>query len=150
MSGDFDLRNACLEGHTNIILRHLDSLAPDDEEVKRAIEQPDADRRTPLHWAASQGLTPVVQAFLSRGAEVDRTDPSRWTALMMASSAGHLDIVKLLLQNGANAVHQNEKGQTALHYAASKGHVDVGRALMEFGPGGGDINARDRAKQCAM
>lgn len=133
-----------------MILRHLDSLPPGDEEAARAINQPDGDGRTPLHWAASQGLTPVVQAFLSRGAEADRTDPSGWTPLMMASSAGHVDIVQLLLQNGANAVHQNEKGQTALHYAASKGHIDVGRALMEWGPGGGDINARDRAKQCAM
>jgi len=68
---------------------------------------------------------------------------------MIASSAGSLEVVQELLQRGASPSTPNDKGQIPLHYAASKGHNGIGKILLEYG-GGGDVNARDKAKQCPI
>lgn len=168
MSNSFDLGRACMEGKTlkiitcechsspqctgngRLVLRHLDELGAN--EAKAAVTKQDVDGRTPLHWAASSSMpVEVIRALCDAGAGIDTRDAgSGWTPLMIAASAGRAENVRQLLYQGADALASNSRGQTALHYAASKGQLDVARILLEDGPGGGDINVRDGAKQCPL
>lgn len=143
-----------MTGNSRLVLRHLEQLrdaSTGQDEARVVVQKPDADKRTPLHWAASSGLSvEAVRALCDCGADLNARDASGWTPLMIAASAGRADIVAQLLYLGADALAANPRGQTALHYAASKGHVDVARQLLVNGPGGADVNARDGAKQCPL
>ena len=50
-----------------------------------------------LPLAAQTGYTPVVQALLMKGADVNQADKEGETALHMASQEGYVEIVKFLL-----------------------------------------------------
>lgn len=137
-----------------MVIRHLEQLdggSGANDAAKAAVRKADGDKRTPLHWAASSGLSSeAIRALCDSGADLDARDASGWTPLMIGASAGRAEIVAQLLYLGADATAANPRGQTALHYAASKGHLDVARQLLENGPGGADVNARDGAKQCPL
>lgn len=132
-------------GHTALVRELLET----SEDARAVLDQPDADGRTPLHWAASSDAKlDIVEALSSAGSiDVDARDHSGWTSLMIASSAGASSIVRWLLQHGADVHASNTKRITALHYASSKNHVDIVRELLEAGA---DVNALDGANQRPM
>ncbi len=59
----------CSQHHENAALILLDRLADGD-----VINVANSEQRTPLHIAARNGLVPVVQLLLSKGASVTATD----------------------------------------------------------------------------
>ena len=135
------LHKACLDGSLEGVRAAL--AQPDALQV---LQTPDADGRTPLHWAASSDAKhALIEALHAAGPlDVNARDASLWTPLMIASSAGALRVVQWLLAQGADVHAGNAKRITALHYACSKNHVDIVRELLEAGA---DVNAIDGAQQ---
>lgn len=98
-----------------------------------------ADRiGTGLMIAAWEGNIPMMELFVSRGANVNRMNRVQEQALMHAAWRGHEDAVRWLLERGAR-VNRDGQDWSALHYAAFGGHDAVVRLLLD---GGADVNAR--------
>lgn len=51
---------------------------------------------SPLHWAAKEGHTKLVELLLSRGARVNATNRGDDTPLHLAAAHGHHDIVLMV------------------------------------------------------
>ncbi len=93
---------------------------------------------TGLMIAAWQGNLPMMELFVARGADVNRTNTLGEDALMHASLRGRLEAVQWLLARGAR-LDRGPRRWTALHYAAFSGHAEVARFLVARGA---DLNAR--------
>lgn len=98
----------------------------------------------PLHVAAANCSTNMLQLLLDRGADPDVRDKSGFTALQHACRAGTLDVVTLLLQQGADPESSHRVSQgfvpavpssnwTPLHLAATYDYTDILKALLEAG-----------------
>jgi ankyrin repeat protein len=72
---------------------------------------------TPLHYAATTGMTDVVQLLLANFAYIDAESPNGSTPLMMAARYGSAATVKVLLEAGADPGLKNQRGLTALDFA---------------------------------
>ena len=110
------------------------------EEVRRlvtdgtSVDVIDAERHTPLMWAAFNGHKVVAEYLLDAGAEADAEDSNGRTALMYAASGPFAGTVDLLLERGADAnVQGTLEGFTPLMTAAAEGLADVVRLLLAAG-----------------
>nr|WP_315463859.1 ankyrin repeat domain-containing protein [uncultured Rhodoferax sp.] len=72
---------------------------------------------TPLHYAATNAHTSVMQLLLDHFAYIDASSPNGTTPLMMAAMYGNSSAVKLLLESGADPNLKNDKGLSALEFA---------------------------------
>ncbi len=90
-----------------------------------------------LMIGAWEGNIPMMELFLSRGADINKVNSSGEQALLHAAWKGKLDAVRWLVERGARLNRQG-KQWAALHYAAFGGHADVVAYLLERGA---DINA---------
>ena len=98
-----------------------------------------ADRiGTGLMIAAWEGNIPMMELFVSRGADVNRVNRVQEQALLHAAWKGQAEAVRWLLARGARIDRAGQEW-SALHYAAFAGHEEVVRLLLERGA---DINAR--------
>ena len=85
-----------------------------------------SDGNTPLHFAAKNGHTDIVQDFMDRSHQdpsltVNCKNQSGFTPLHYASENGHFSIVQCLLRYTMDKNPKNEWGTTPLHYAAVEG-----------------------------
>lgn len=74
-------------------------------------------KRTPLHWAAKNGLNELVKEMIASGMNVNAVDHMHNTALHFA--APHPQTIEILLKAGASINQQNIFGNTPLHLAVS-------------------------------
>ncbi len=86
---------------------------------------------TPLMLATANHATPLAQALLKKGADVNAHNSGGVTALMIAAANGRADMVQLLMRAGANVQAQNDRGDTALSIARAKGDEKVIKLLGE-------------------
>lgn len=93
---------------------------------------------TGLMIAAWEGNVPLMELFVARGADINKTNAVGEQALQHAAWRGKLDAVKWLLAHGAQ-VNREPLQWTALHYAVFAGHEEIVRFLLARGA---DINAR--------
>ena len=98
------------------------------------------DGTTPLHWAAYQLDTDLVQRLLERGAQANAANRFGAHPLDEAVKAANVEIAALLLKAGTEVDAVNADGQTALMLAARTGSTEVARALIAAGA---DVNARE-------
>ena len=94
---------------------------------------------TPLHFAALEGRTEMVQLLLLKGAHINGIF-GPCTPLFLAVSEGHVDAALALLAAGANVHvrHGCDSDSPVIVEAAEKGNVDILRAVIEHGA---DVNA---------
>lgn len=90
----------------------------------------DTRRWTPLHYAAFNGQTTMIQTLVAHGAAVDATDKDGATPLHVAASSGHADAIEALLQSGARLNALDHYGDTPLQNAASAGSVSATDVLL--------------------
>ena len=113
-------------GHNDISLCLVDHGA----DVNKKNEGP---RRTALHYASERGDLEVVEALLSKDAEIYVEDRNRCTPLMLAAGRGHIDILLHLIDHGADFDVKDGHKRTALHYASKRGDLKVVEALLSKG-----------------
>jgi tetratricopeptide (TPR) repeat protein len=86
---------------------------------------------------AWEGNIPMMELFVSRGADVNRANVLGEQALQHAAWRGHLAAVRWLVEHGASVNRQGSEW-SALHYAVFAGHEAVARYLLASGA---DVNA---------
>lgn len=86
---------------------------------------------------AWEGNIPMMELFVARGADVDKTNSLGEQALLHAAWKGHLAAVRWLVEHGARLNRQGQEW-AALHYAAFAGRAEIAGYLLERGA---DVNA---------
>ena len=108
----------------------------------------DNDKWTPLHDAAREGNTKVVQALLASGANPNTAGGARKsTPLHCAAEEGHAEAVQTLLAGGADPNAEDDYKRTPLHRAAGVGDAEAVQMLLA---GGADPNAEDDYKETPL
>jgi ankyrin repeat protein len=101
----------------------VDRFVADD---KRVVTAADKCGLTPLHWAAREGRTGIVEFLVEAGAPVDARDNNiGWTPLHLAAWGGHLETVQFLVERGAPVDAKDRYGRTPLHWAARDNRLNV-------------------------
>ncbi|CAN8097488.1 unnamed protein product [Discula destructiva] len=97
----------------------------------------DATKRSPLHWAATNGYVELARCLLSGEirniTKIDAKQNRTETALHLASENNRVEIVELLLSHGASVDAESAGQWTPLINAAEKGHADVVAKLLNAG-----------------
>lgn len=89
------------------------------------VDEADGQKRTALHWAASEGKADAAKLLIERGAKVSAADRELYQPLHLAASKGHLPVVELLLAHGADPGAQAKQHATPLQRAAFEGQTEV-------------------------
>lgn len=111
----------------------------------------DSTRRSPLHWAATNGYADLAKCLLSKDfrktANIDAVQNRGKTALHLASEHNRVEIVDILLSHGANLNPRSDGRWTPLINAAEKGHTMVVAKLLDAGA---DVNAELSNRMTAL
>lgn len=93
-----------------------------------------AKNTPPLYYAASYGLTTVVQYLLDMGADPEVPGGRVGaTPINIAAFRGNLDTVKLLFERGADPLARDNEGLSALDWAKYRGNMGVVKFFEEEG-----------------
>jgi len=104
------------------------------------VNQAQGDGTTPLHWAAYQLDTDLVERLIAKGASANTANRFGASPLGEAAKAANVEIAALLLKGGAEVDAANGDGETPLMLAAKAGSAEVARELIDAGA---DVNARE-------
>jgi uncharacterized protein len=111
-----------------------------------AVDEPDADGSTALHWAAYVDDLESARALLAAGADVNAATDLGVTPLWAAAQNGAA-LTRLLLDAGARPNAALLSGETPLMAAARSGLADVAELLLGRGA---DVDARAGRGQTAL
>ncbi|KFZ17274.1 hypothetical protein V501_01833 [Pseudogymnoascus sp. VKM F-4519 (FW-2642)] len=98
--------------------------------------QPDLQRKTcpsPLYYASSEGLEPLVLALLKAGADCNAVGEIHKTGLQAAACNGHIGIVRALLKAGADVNSGGGLYHVPIIAASASGHAEIVEVLLEHG-----------------
>jgi uncharacterized protein len=98
-----------------------------------AVNDPEVDGTTALHWAVQSGGRTLVTALLEAGADANAANRYGMTPQHLAAINGDADTLRLLLKAGADANAAMPEGETVLLSAARTGSVEAINALVESG-----------------
>jgi ankyrin repeat protein len=108
---------------------------------RAAVNTPEADGTTALHWAVRQDDTDLVERLLRAGADVKAANRYGVTALYLASLNGNATVIEKLIKAGADPNAAVTEGETALMTAARSGHIDAAKMLLAHGAA---VDAREQ------
>lgn len=109
--------------------RREEPISPDSDWM----DSTDQYGRTPLHFAAEEGRTDLIDVLLDAGASLDAMGSSGSTPLLTAASADRIEAVARLIDRGASARARDGQGLMPLHRAANAGALGVVKLLLERG-----------------
>jgi ankyrin repeat protein len=98
-----------------------------------AIDEPEADGMTALHWAVQAADRELVAALLEAGAKPNVANRYGMTPQHLAAINGDAATLRMLLEAGADANATLPEGETVLLSAARTGSVEAIDVLVEFG-----------------
>jgi len=90
----------------------------------------------PLYYAASFGITPLIQKLLDSDPDINiEAGGGRFESppLQVAVYRNHPEAVKLLLEAGANPMALNRLGESSLYWATMRDHTEVYALLKSYG-----------------
>ena len=108
----------------------------------------DSDNKIPLHCAAQEKHTDVVQLLIDAGTEIDSKNGVGRFPVHLASLSGALDVVKMLVRVGAGVCVTDSRGDTCLILATFFGHTETVRYLV--GLPEVDVNHRNSENNTAL
>ena len=108
------------------------SLFPKGNELK-TINRLSVEGRSPLHIAASQNSSDMVQALIKKGADIDLRNASRQTPLHFAAWSNQVKVAKALVDEGADIDAKDSSGNTPLMFAAARGSKEMISFLIREG-----------------
>ncbi|MGE6353420.1 ankyrin repeat domain-containing protein [Flavobacterium sp. NPDC079362] len=112
------------------------------EEVKIKPTVTTKDGENVLHFlAAKPNQTEIINYFLSKGVDANKTDKEGNTPLMVAARAKDTAVLELLLPKVKNINTQNLKGESALTVAVKSGTPEAVATLLNKGA---DVNVKDK------
>jgi len=92
------------------------------------------NQTTPLHSAASMGLTEMTRNLVTNGAKINVYNKHGYTPLHLAVKKGNTELVKYLVDQGAFLNQQDKNlGYTELHLAATLGNRELVDWFLEKG-----------------
>lgn len=83
--------------------------------------EPNRPGWAPLHYAASGGHVPAIDALLEAHAFIDAQSPNGTTPLMLAARHKHTNAVRMLVEAGADPTLRNEAGIGPAEYMDGHG-----------------------------
>ena len=95
------------------------------------MNEPDVQRKTPLHYAAERGHMETVAYLIQQRADLEMRNGTGQTPLMSAAHRGRSEVIDLLLLNSADPNAESDHGFLPLHRAAAAGHEDAVRVLLK-------------------
>jgi len=107
---------------------------------RAAVNRPQADGTTALHWAVQNNDVDMVDMLLRAGADVSAANRYGIRPLTLAATNGSAAIVDALLKAGADPNSTTEAGEPVLMTAARSGSVDAVKWLLAAGA---NVNARE-------
>jgi len=109
---------------------------------RQAIDAPQPDGTTALHWAARRDDLAAAEALIKAGADVKVTNRYGVTPIGLAATNGSAAMIRALLDAGGDPDTATPGGETALMTAARTGKVDAATLLLDRGA---HVNAKDTA-----
>lgn len=99
----------------------------------QAVNAPQGDGATALHWAAYRDDVALADVLLAAGANASARNREGSTPLALAAINGSAVMIGKLLDGGANVNESGPHGETALMFAARNGNTAAIRILLERG-----------------
>jgi ankyrin repeat protein len=100
---------------------------------KSAVNTPEADGTTPLHWATRADEEMIARDLVAAGANANAVNRYGVTPLSLAANNASADLVDVLLKAGADAKTVIKDGETVLMAAARTGNPRAVQMLIEHG-----------------
>ncbi len=98
-----------------------------------AIDQVNADRRTPLFCAVVERQTGVAKLLIDRGADVNKRNAAGDSPLLWAADKGNAELVQALLAKGADPNLLSDTGHGPLFRAIANAHPELALELIAAG-----------------
>lgn len=90
-----------------------------------AVDLPDLQGNTPLHYAAQEGDIRIMTALIRAGADLNVRNVAGATPLFLACQAGHRSAVIQLLEQGASSAISDRQGRKPIDIAKQQQHHEV-------------------------
>ena len=90
-------------------------------------------RRHPIHTAAQNGYTRIVELLLQSGCDINLKDSTGSTPLHISAAKGHTEVVRLLVNKGSDINAIDNLGWTPIHLATRDGHTNCVELLLKLG-----------------
>lgn len=95
----------------------------------------DADRRTPLHWAARAPSVNIglMRFIIDKGADVNQKDANDITALHSVCQRGEVEAARLLMERGGEVRAKDKTGNSPVSYALYRNSLEIMELFVDMG-----------------